>query len=287
MWITAYMFLLPAILLWIVWFFLPFIRSFVLSFYQYNYVMPIDNHLVGLQNYTKLFKDKDFYSALIHSLEIVIFAVPIQTIISFFMALMINTKFRGKGIFRTVFYIPYVISSIAVATVFMYLFSQHNVLPMFFHTVFHTYDVGWFTEVRYALALIIVMYVWQQVGFYMIIYLSGLQTISTEVLEAAEIDGANSVQKLRYITVPLLKPVTFLVVTYGVITSFQIFDQISAVAGTGVLGSPGGSITTLVTFFYMNAFKFGEVGYGSAAAVVLFLLIFSVTILQKKIMEKE
>ena len=285
-WATAYLFLLPAFLLWLVWFCIPVFRSFGLSFFKYNYVMSNDNHFVGLQNYISIFSDGEFLNAFIHSLIIVVFSVPIQTALSLVMALLINMKFRGRGIFRTIFYSPYVISPIAVATVFMYLFTQDQPLVRFF-ALFGMENISWAVSVRYALPLVIIMYIWQQCGFYMIMFLSGLQTISEQVLEASAIDGANKLQTFWYVTFPMLRPTTFLVVTYGVITSFQIFDQISAIAGTGVLGTPGNALSTLVTYFYLNSFKYGEIGYGSAAAVILFVLIFLATLIQKKFLDKD
>ncbi|GIP30970.1 carbohydrate ABC transporter permease [Paenibacillus sp. J2TS4] len=286
MWITAYLFLLPAAALWVIWFLIPAVQSFRLSFYEYNYAVPINNHFVGLDNYVKLFQNRNFYQALQHTIIIVGVAVPAQTIISLFLAVCINLSFKGRGIYRTIFFMPHVISSIAVATVFMYLFVRDKTLPVLL-SHFGLDNVSWFADTRYALPFIILMYVWQQVGFYMIIYLSGLQTISREVQEAAQIDGANGWRQFRFITVPILKPVTFLVLTHGAISSFQIFDQIAAVSGQGQLGSPAGSISTLVTFFYLNSFKFGEVGFGSATAVVLFVLILAITILQKRLFGKD
>jgi multiple sugar transport system permease protein len=239
-WLTAYLFILPAAIFWTYWFFIPACESFGLSFFEYNYVMPLNNHFVGLNNYIKLFSDNNFLRAIQHSLTIVAVAVPIQTIISLLMALIINKNFKGRGFFRTLFYSPYVISSLAVATVFMYLFAQNQPLTNLFSKLFGMENSAWAVNVRYALILVILMYVWQQVGFYMVMYLSGLQTIPGEINESAKIDGASGFQIFWYITRPLLKPTTFLVITYGVISAFQIFDQISAVAGTGVLGTPGG-----------------------------------------------
>ncbi len=285
-WITAYLFLAPAILLWIYWFFIPVCRSFLLSFFQYNYAMPVNNHFIGMENYKNLFQDEEFLQAVIHSAVIVLVAVPLQTLISMGMALIINSKFRGRGIFRTIFYTPYVISSLAVATVFMYLFAQNQPLTLLFTKIFGMENMAWATNVRYALPLVIMMYIWQQVGFYMVMYLSGLQTIPAEIIESAAIDGAGRFLQFIYITKPLLRPTTFLVITYGLISSFQIFDQISAVAGTGVLGAPGNALNTIMTFFYLNSFRYGNVGYGSAAAVILFIVIFAATMVQKKFLDK-
>ena len=195
--------------------------------------MSNDNHFVGFENYVNIFKDKEFLNAFVHSITIVVFAVPIQTFLSLMMALLINMKFRGRGVFRTIFYSPYVISPIAVATVFMYLFTEDQPIVKFF-TLFGLENTSWAVSVRYALPLVIMMYIWQQCGFYMIMFLSGLQTISPEIMEAAEIDGANKIQTFWHVTFPVLRPTTFLVITYGVITSFQVFDQISAIAGQGL-----------------------------------------------------
>jgi len=286
MWTTAYLFLLPAFILWLVWFCIPMFQSFGLSFYKYNYIMPGNNHFVGLSNYINLFKDNQFIYAIKSTLTIVLVAVPIQTAISMLMALTINNEFKGRGFFRTLFYAPYVISPYAVATVFIAIFAVGTPIMNLMKKIGFA-DSSLSTSVKAAVPLIIIMFVWQQVGLYMVMFLSGLQTIPNEIMASAQIDGANKLQKFRFITLPMLSPTTFLVITYGIISSFQIFDQISAIAGQGVLGSPGGALTTLVVYFYLNSFKYGEIGYGSAAAVILFVLIFTVTLIQKKFLDKD
>lgn len=133
-----------------------------------------------------------------------------------------------------------------------------------------------------------ILYIWQTVGFYMIYYLSGLQTIPSELYEAAQIDGANKVQTFFKITVPNLKSTTFLVMTYSIIQAFQLYDQIAVItASNGGLGSPAGATSTLLTYFYTQSFKFYKMGYGSAVAVVLFAIILAVSIVQRKISKVE
>lgn len=285
--ISAFAFIAPAAILWIWWFAYPAVKSLVLSFFDYSYIRTSGNQFVGFANYAKLFSDRTFRNSFIHSCQMVLVCVPVQTCLSLLLAVLLNTKFFGRSVVRTIFYAPYVISSVAVATVFMYLFGQDAPLTQLFHLLFGFENKGWFANMKLALPLIMIMVVWQQIGFYMIMYLSGLQSIPSEINEAAEIDGANRLQEFFHITLPLLRPTTYLVVTYGIITAFQVFDQISAVAGTGVLGSPGGALNTLVTFFYQNSFKYGKVGYGSASAVVLFIIIFTVTLLQRKITDRD
>ena len=177
---------------------------------------------------------------------------------------------------------PYVLSTVAVATVFVYLFSENGIMSNFF-SHFGLTNKSWATNINLALPLIIIIFVWQQVGFFMLMFLSGLQNIPYEVLESAQVDGANSWKIFFKIKLPLIQPTTFLVLTYGLINSFLIFDQIATVSGSGTIGSPGDSLYTLVTYYYVNAYLFGDVGYGSAAAMILFVIILIITLLQSKL----
>jgi ABC-type sugar transport systems, permease components len=283
---TGYLFILPAFAMWLLWFLIPALQSFALSFFKYNYAKPAGNRFVGLANYGRLFSDGNFFTAFLHSVIMVGIAVPLQTCFALLLSLCVNGKIRLRGFFRTVFYVPYVISSVAVATVFMYIFVANAPIPSFLSS-FGLDNVTWATDMRYALALVIVMYVWQQVGFYMVIFLSGLQSISGEIYESASLDGAVGARRLWFITLPLLKPVTLLVSVYGLINAFQVYDQIATLSVGGQLGSPAGATSTLVTFFYLNSFKFGDVGYGSASAVVLFAIIFFLTFVQRKVVGDE
>lgn len=144
-------------------------------------------------------------------------------------------------------------------------------------------DVTWFTDVKLALPFVMMIYIWQVSGFYIVIYLSGLQTISPDLTEAAKIDGADHIQIFFRITIPLLKPTLFFGMTYSIISAFQVFDQIVAVS-QNKLGSPAGATSTMVTYFYANAFQYYDMGYGCAAAIVLFILIMLVSVAQKKLM---
>lgn len=285
-WIAAYCFLFPAMILWLVWFCIPAIKSFAYSFFDYNYSSVADSSFVGFKNYMNLISDEIFFKSVQHSFEVVIIAVPVQTTLALLLALLVEKKKRGSGFFRTIFYMPYVLSTVAVATVFIYLFSERGFITKILSGL-GLPDCSWATNVGLALPLIIIMFIWQQVGFFMLMFLSGLQNIPEDVLESARVDGANGWQILLKIKIPLLEPTMFLVITYGIINSFLIFDQIATVAGSGTIGSPGNALYTLVTFYYVNAYRYGDVGYGSAVAVVLFLIIFTVTILQSKFTDKK
>lgn len=279
---TAYLFLLPFIITWVVWSVLPLIQSLNMSLYDFSFIHPDQTEFIGLANYKKLFVNEDFWNAARHTVQFVIVTVPVTLAVSLPIAGLLNAKIRARTLFRTAYYMPNVISSIAVATVFMYLFVQGGICTRVLH-FFGFPDVTWFTDVKLALPFVMLIYVWQVSGFYIVIYLSGLQTISPELTEAAKIDGADNIQLFFRITIPLLKPTLVFGMTYSVISAFQVFDQIVAVS-QNKLGSPAGATSTMVTYFYANAFQYYDMGYGCAAAIVLFILIMIVSVAQKKLM---
>ncbi len=274
--LAGWLFVLPAVIFWLIWFLYPAAKAISISFFRYNYATPETNAFIGLDNYIRLFQDPKFFQALGHSVLMVLVIVPLQTLLSFAIAVLLNGNIRMKGFFRSSCYIPYVISSVAVTVFFMYFFVKNGPATMFF-TLFGLENVSWFASMKYAMAFLIILYVWQQVGFYMVIFIGGLQEIPVEMYEAAKVDGANAWQRLTKITVPLIRNTTYLVLTFGMINAFQIFDQIAAMSKQSPLGSPSGATSTLVTFLYTQSFSYMDMGYGSAAAVILFLIIFSLS----------
>lgn len=274
--IAGWIFVLPAVAFWLIWFLYPAIKAISISFYQYNYATPETNAFIGLDNYIRLFHDPKFFTAMGHSFLMVLIIVPLQTLISFAIAVLLNGKIRCKGFFRSSCYIPYVISAVAVTIFFMYFFVMNGPATKFF-SLFGLENVSWFASTKYALAFLIIVYVWQQIGFYMVIFIGGLQEVPAELYEAAKVDGAGAWQRLTKITVPLIKNTTYLVLTFGMISAFQIFDQIAALSKQAPLGSPSGATSTMVTFLYQQSFSYMDMGYGSAAAVILFLIIFALS----------
>lgn len=285
--IAAAVFLAPSVVMLSIWFVWPMIQSFLISFQDYNYMFRERAQFVGFSNYITMFQDPEFLKALSHSLLFVLIAVPVQTSLSLLLAVLVNSKLKGRGVFRTAYYTPYVLSGVAVATVFMYFFVQGGAMSSFF-ALFGMEDVTWYANVKLAMPFIGILYVWQTAGFYMLYYLSGLQTIPNDLYEAAQIDGATKVQTFFRVTIPNLKSTTFLVMTYGTIQAFQLYDQIAVItASNGGLGSPAGATSTLLTYFYTQSFKFYKMGYGSAVAIVLFGIILIVSVAQRKITKVE
>lgn len=283
--IIGFLFVIPSLAMWLYWFLLPAVKSMRLSFYEYSYINPDQARFVGLSNFQQLFQDQKFLDAVAHTVFLVVVSVVLLTVVAFLVAVMLQGKVQGKTFFRTSYYMPYVISSVAVSIFFMYFFIKDGIGTRLF-VLFGMKDTTWFTSTKYALWLVLIIYVWQQIGFYMILYISGLQNIPEELYEAATIDGANRWKQIRYVTVPLLKPTTYMVITLSMISSFQIFDQIAAISKQSPLGSPAGSTSTMVTFLYQQSFSYMNMGYGSAAAMVLFAFIFTLTVL-RNVLTKE
>ncbi len=271
--ITAFAFLFPAVFLWIYWFLIPAVKSMRLSFYDYSFITPEEQEFVGLSNYIRLFQDADFLSALKHTFILAFLVVFLLAVLAFIIAVLIDGKIKGKTFFRTVYFMPYIISAVAVSIFFMYFFVKDGIGAKLF-ALLGADNTTWFTSTKYALYLVAIIYIWQQTGFYMILYIGGLQNISQEIYEAARIDGAGKLQSVFSITIPLVKPTTYMVLTLGMINAFQIFDQIAAISKNSPLGSPAGSTSTVVTFLYQQSFSYMDMGYGSAAAMVLVCIIF-------------
>lgn len=282
----GWMFSLPFLILWAWWFLYPFIQSFVRSFQDANFANLDQAAFIGLDNYITILQDKEFFRAVLHSLQIVVLSVPIQTLLGLLLALVVNQNLKGKGIFRTVFFLPYITSQIAITTVFMMLFKKGTFLTDFFGMLGFG-NVTWFADTSYALLFVCILFIFQQAGFTMIVYLSGLQEIPKDLYEAGEIDGASKWHKFRYITVPSLRPITFFIVSVSTITGFQIYDQIAAISRYGALGSPAGATSTVVTYFYQHGIRYMNIGYGSAAVVLFFFIIMFITFLQKKLLDEK
>ncbi|WP_068783611.1 carbohydrate ABC transporter permease [Paenibacillus phocaensis] len=284
---VGYLFVAPILILMGIWFYYPLAQSFIYSLQDISFLNPEATQFVGLGNYAEIIKDADFWTAFGHSMTLTVVAVPLQAIIALVIAVNLNKVLHLKGMFRTLYYMPYITSTIAVTTVFMYLFMQHEGIATRLLTWFGFPDVSWYANVTYALPFLMILTIWTYVGFYMVVYLGGLQTIPNDIYEAGRVDGANGWQQFWRLTVPMLKPVTFLVLMSGIINVMQLFDQPYALARNGSLGSPAGATSTIVTYFYSQAFNFNRSGYGSAAAFIIFAIIIVLSMLQKRFVREE
>lgn len=272
---TFYLFLLP----WIVGFLLftlgPIVASLALSFTDYDMMLPPS--FVGLANFQELFVDELFYTSLTNTLYIVALAVPLGMIASFAIALLLNQKVRGMAAYRTAYFIPSIVPAVASAALWLYLLQPQWGLVNGFLEFFGVTGPGWLSSELWSKPAIILMMVWASGGT-MIIYLAGLQDIPQALYEAAEIDGANGGKKFWFITLPLMTPSIFFTLVLGVIGAFQIFAQIFVL--TDGMGGPQNSTLVYMIYLYRNGFNFFRMGYASAMAWVLFVIILLLTWLQ-------
>ncbi len=280
--IAGWVLIAPIVLLMLIFVIGPAIYSFVLSFTDHNILKPSETEFIALKNYTSLFQDSAFYQALYNTVRYSLFVVPIQTAIALLLAIVANQNIRGKTFFRVSYYIPAVTSAVASASMFMFLFNRNGIANQFL-SIFGFEPVSWFSDPTFALPLAMVMAIWSTVGTQMLVFFAGLQDISKDVYEAGAIDGATGATRFFRITVPLLSEKIMFVLIVGVIGTLQMFDQAFIISGGK--GGPVGSTTTIVLYLYNKAFSENRMGYGSSVAVVLFIIIFTLTLIQKYFFE--
>ncbi|QQA43383.1 carbohydrate ABC transporter permease [Pelagovum pacificum] len=275
--LVAYSFIAPNFLGFVIFTLGPICAAFALAFMHWDGNNPIE--WAGLDNLFKLFEDRAFKAALWNTIVYTVFSVPLTLAAALGVAVLLNGKIRGRNFFRTAMFFPYVASLVAVAVVWNMLFNP-AMGPV--NMILYTLGVdpsnlpGWAADRNYAMATVILFGVWKDLGYFMVIYLAGLQGIPRELYEAADIDGANSWQKFWRITVPQLAPTTFFVTVIMTIQSFKVFDQIFMITQ----GGPGTSTLVLVYHIYNESFVSWDLGYASMVAMVLFLIVLTVTVIQ-------
>jgi multiple sugar transport system permease protein len=261
-----------------VFFGIPVLISFATSLQEWNAIRP--PVYIGLENFQRLSQDTRFWQALQNTLLLLLLTVPTGVVIALGVALLLNQKLQGRSFFRTLYFVPVVTSTVAASIVWSWIFQPRYGLMGNLLAPFGLRDVAWLTRPDLVLFPIAVVSIWQRLGFDMILFLAGLQNIPRSLTEAAIIDGANRLQRFRYITMPMLSSTTFLVVLLSIINAFQIFDQVYIMTSRTTPGGVGGSATTLSFYMYQSAFVRSEFGYASAIALVLFLIILAFTVFQ-------
>lgn len=270
------LFLLPALLGTLIFIIIPVLCSFGLSFVKWDLLNPIT--FVGLENYKNLFNDKVFYQTLINTIVFAISTSTFGVIIPLILASVLNSKIRGSEFFKTAYFLPFITPMIVIGIVWGWIFDPNiGLLNKLLHL-----HINWLYDVKFAMPALIAVSVWKLIGYNMIIFLSTLSSISQSLFEAAKIDGANSLQTFRHVTVPMLSPTIFFVVIITTISSFQVFDLIYLMTQ----GGPFNSTNVLVYSIYQNAFEYFNVGKASAIAYVLFAIILVLTLLQWKFRKK-
>ncbi|MEU5726664.1 sugar ABC transporter permease [Micromonospora sp. NPDC047738] len=271
---APYLFVLPNMAIFTVFIIYPALNNFNISLYDSTNGRTF--RYVGTQNYAELVNDAEFWAAARATATFAVFFVLLCTIASIALAMLLDKPLRGRGVFRAVFFLPVLLSPVVVGLVWGWIFERGNGLANTVLRGLGLSEVGWLVNGNLAMGVVIFVGLWTHVGFYTMIMLAGLQGIDPAYHEAAMIDGASSWQRLRRVTLPLLRPTTMVVVVLSTIAGFQAFDFLWTLTG----GGPVGATTLMVQYVYQNAFQ-SPIRYGLAAAgsVVLFCTIFGVTLL--------
>jgi len=269
-------FLLPALTILVVFSVLPSLAAIGLSFTKWDMLSPAQ--FVGLANYKRLLGDARFKASFMNTLYYTAGSVPLCTLFSLTIALVLNEKWlKGKALFRTLFFIPIVVSPVAISMIWKWIYNPAYGLLNAAIAIVGIPRQFWTSDPRLAIPSLIVMTIWQTFGYNVVIFLAGLLAIPTEFYEAAMVDGANKWQQIRHITLPLLAPTTAFVVIMAIIRSFQVFDQVLVLGG---VSGPPKSLVVTVYYLYQMAFGSFKMGYGTTIGVVLFLTILVVAIAQ-------
>lgn len=283
--VSPYLYLLPAFAIIVAFQILPIFYSLFVSLFKWDMIRP--KEFVGLGNYADLFHDTEFWQALANTTIFAIGSVFFGLALSLFIAVMLSRKIAGLNYYRLAYFIPYVTSMTAIAIVWLWMFKQDGLLNSFLSLSGRLFGfaglsgIRWLQEPLWARMALIIFVIWKTMGFNVIIFLTRLLDIDKSFYEAAEIDGAGGVAQFRYITWPLLGPTTLFLLVISTIFAFQMFAPIFVMFTDG---GPGNSCLTIVYKLYLNAYQDFRLGYASAIAYVLFFIILTLTLIQRKVL---
>ena len=268
---TPYLFLLPAAVVLIIFFFIPFFQTFVLSFQDYTNSI-YHPAFAGFANYIKLFNSPVFYKVLFNTFIYLFVAVPVLAIVPLFLAILLNQQIKGITLYKILIYLPVIVSIVVAAIAFKWLYADEGILN-YLVTTFGFQKIGWLTDPKWALYSVIIVTIWKGIGYYMMIYLAALMSVPKELYEACEIDGAGFLRKHLTVTVPHIMPTIALVTTISAISAMKVFAEIYVMTK----GGPLNSSKTIVYYIYERAFENLDLGFASAMAVVLLLIVLALS----------
>lgn len=282
---AAWLFILPAGILLVLFIVVPFVLAFVFSFTNQRLISPLATRFVGLENYFDQLTDALFWKSLWNNARFSIFVVPFQTAFALLLAVLVNQKVRGRVAFRTIFFTPVTVVMAAAATIWVLLFQPSGLINAAFEVVtFGNFSPDWLNSTTWAMAAIIMVSVWQGVGFQMIILLAALQDVPTELYEAASIDGANVWEQFKNVTLPGIRNPLIFVLTVTTILAMRLYDQ-----PTLMPRSPGGPVdTTRTAMVHMVDIGYSRqaIGKGSAIAVIFFVIVLVLTVVQRRFLRE-
>jgi multiple sugar transport system permease protein len=273
--IIAVLFIIPALIPLVVFWIWPMIYSFFVSFTNWDMMSP-QYDMVGFKNYIDLLHNADFYKAIFNTLYFMAGSVIPTIIGGLMLAVLLNKKIKGMGIYRTILFSPWITPTVAVSIVWSWIFEPRAGIANWLLSLIHIAPLQWTQSEKYAMPAILIVTVWKSVGWAMIFYLEALQKVPKELIEAAKIDGANKINAFMKVTLPMISPTTFFLVIMTGINSLQAYDQIQILTQ----GGPAGSTRTILYMYYQSAFQNFNAGEAAAIATVLILITAILSLIQ-------
>lgn len=280
--ITDYIkFVFPMLILYILFFILPLFQTIGYSFTDYNGINP-KKEFTGLTNYFDVFQDKWFYNSMAFTGKSVLLMILLANVLGFLLALALNTKIRSRNILRAIVFCPFVFNNVTVGFIWQFLLGRFmtDLYPL---TGWKVFNIGWLSDNSLVLYSVVFVKLWQSIGYFMVIYLAGLQLLPQDPLEAAVIDGCTGIKMIRYITIPLMKPTAFVCIFLAITESLNMFPLIMSLTNSG----PGHASENISLYIYNEAFKSHRMGYASALAVILTIIMTIIAGLQMKLTRED
>ena len=279
--LLPYLLVSPYLLFVLVFVLFPVFFCFFLTFQKWNIIAPM--HFIGLDNYSRLVNDRLFWKAIYNTLKFLLLHIPLQLVVSLFLAYLLNQKMRAAAFFRASFFMPVIVSGVVVTILWQQLLGLDAGLINRAFTALGMNKVGWLVNPDVAIYSIAVMATWKNVGLYVILFLVGLQTVPPQYYEAAKMEGATRWQQFYHITLPMINPTIFMVVILSTIGGFNLFIEPYILTG----GGPLNTTLSAVLYIYKQAFQYYNMGYSATLGFFYAIMIMSVVVLQKKFIEKE
>ena len=280
--ITDYIkFVFPMLILYILFFILPLFQTIGYSFTDYNGINP-KKEFTGLTNYFDVFQDKWFYNSMAFTGKSVLLMILLANVLGFLLALALNTKIRSRNILRAIVFCPFVFNNVTVGFIWQFLLGRFmtDLYPL---TGWKVFNIGWLSDNSLVLYSVVFVKLWQSICYFMVIYLAGLQLLPQDPLEAAVIDGCTGIKMIRYITIPLMKPTAFVCIFLAITESLNMFPLIMSLTN----GGPGHASENISLYIYNEAFKSHRMGYASALAVILTIIMTIIAGLQMKLTRED
>ena len=280
--ITDYIkFVFPMLILYILFFILPLFQTIGYSFTDYNGINP-KKEFTGLTNYFDVFQDKWFYNSMAFTGKSVLLMILLANVLGFLLALALNTKIRSRNILRAIVFCPFVFNNVTVGFIWQFLLGRFmtDLYPL---TGWKVFNIGWLSDNSLVLYSVVFVKLWQSIGYFMVIYLAGLPLLPQDPLEAAVIDGCTGIKMIRYITIPLMKPTAFVCIFLAITESLNMFPLIMSLTN----GGPGHASENISLYIYNEAFKSHRMGYASALAVILTIIMTIIAGLQMKLTRED